>query len=148
MRMGRAAALLAALAALAVATSTVGASGAAATSRRASATVTLLIYAAQHGREAVVSPNFAVEPGVPVTVRFVNYTREWHTFTVPGLNVGAMIAPRQGVAPRVTLVRFTASKFGVFDWYCVLCRAGVHRGVHQMGGKVYAIIGERWPQSP
>ena len=128
----------------AVGASVVGASVLSPASRYKSATITVHIYPAQHGREVVDVPNFAIEPGVHVTVRFVNHTRLWHTFTVPGLRVGAMIAP-QDAAPRVTHVRFTAWRFGVFDWRCVLCESAAHPGVHQMRGKVYAIIGERWP---
>ena len=88
--------------------------------------------------DAVVAPNFAIEPGVAVTVTFLNSTRQYHTFTVPALGVKAVILPGSAHKARATRVTFTALTSGVFSWYCAFCPRVHHEG--PMGGKVYAII--------
>jgi hypothetical protein len=105
--------------------------------------VTLTIGPAVRGQVEgrMVESNFAVAPGLPVQLKIVNFTPEFHTFIVPGLGVRSMIYPAKGSTPRTTTVRFTALKWGAFSWYCVLCKHGVHGNAHMMGGKVYAIIG-------
>ncbi len=92
---------------------------------------------AGRGEEALPA-NIAVEPGVPVELTFVNSTREFHTFTVPGLRFSAVILPGRPSAPRVVHVTFTPRAYGVFRWYCVFCKEVHHDG--PMGGMVYAII--------
>lgn len=86
------------------------------------------------------SGNIAVAPGVPVQVTITNYTRESHTFTIPGLNVNRLILPARGDGPRKTTFTFTANTSGSFAWYCVFCTHGVHGHRHSMGGTVWVII--------
>ena len=86
------------------------------------------------------SGNLAIAPGVPVRVTVTNYTREYHTFTIPGLHVSALILPAHGKAARVTTFTFTAHEYGTFVWYCGFCTSGAHGHRHMMGGTVYAII--------
>jgi hypothetical protein len=91
-----------------------------------------------HG-EHVTAPTFAVEPGLPVRITFTNYTRQMHTFTVPGLGVSAVIDAARGRAPARTVVTFTPHSYGAFAWSCLLCPDdGSSRG--SMRGTVYAII--------
>jgi heme/copper-type cytochrome/quinol oxidase subunit 2 len=84
--------------------------------------------------------NIAIAAGLPVRVTVTNYTREYHTFTISGLNVSALILPARGQTPRTTTFTFTASRVGVFRWYCVFCAEGKHGKPHTMGGTVYVII--------
>jgi hypothetical protein len=84
--------------------------------------------------------NIAIAAGLPVRVTVTNYTREYHTFTIPGLQVSALIFPRVGSKPMTTTFMFTASKVGVFRWYCAFCAEGKHGTPHTMGGTVYVII--------
>lgn len=100
--------------------------------------VTISVYPVKGG-EFVSPMNLAVRPGQPIAITFRNYTAEFHTFTVPGLGISAIVLPGSTASPRVTRLRVVASKSGVFQWYCVLCKAGAHDG-HEMGGKLYAII--------
>lgn len=84
--------------------------------------------------------NIAIAAGVPVRITVTNYTRESHTFTVPGLHVSALIRSAHGNTPTKTTFTFTASRQGVFKWYCAFCITGMHGTPHTMGGTVYAII--------
>ena len=87
------------------------------------------------GSEHVPTANFAVRPGVPVTITIRNYTREAHTFIAPALGLNVKIAPGSATAPTVT--RFTLiAPYGVFAWRCTDCPG-------DMQGKVYAIAGAR-----
>lgn len=91
----------------------------------------------------LVSPstgNIAVAAGVPVRVTVTNYTREFHTFTIPGLNVSALILPARGQKARTTTFTFSAYRSGTFAWHCAYGAKGVHGARHPMGGTVYAII--------
>ena len=91
--------------------------------------------------EHVTVPNLAVEPGLPVHITFTNYTRAFHTFTAPGLGVTALIRPARGNHPTKTVVTFTAHKYGVFAWTCLLCHdEGSGGGKVAMRGKIYSII--------
>lgn len=81
----------------------------------------------------VVEPNFAVAPGVPVTVTATNYTTEVHTFTITGLGVNFAILPGAKGAPVKTSFTFTPSKRGVFAWHCHHCPG-------HMTGTIYAIV--------
>ena len=90
--------------------------------------------------EHVTSPNFALEPGLPMRITFTNYTGRFHTFSIPGLGVSALIRPAHGSAPTTTVVTFTADEHGVFDWTCVLCPGKGAGGGEVMRGKVYAIV--------
>jgi plastocyanin len=92
-----------------------------------------------HG-EHVALLNFAVQPGLPVHVTFTNHTQRFHTFTAAGLGVTALIRPAHGSTPTRTTVTFTARKFGVFSWACLLCPANEIGSASAMSGKVYAIM--------
>lgn len=91
------------------------------------------------GSEHVALANFAVRPGVPVTLTVRNYTREAHTFTAPALGLDVKIAPGSAAAPTVTRFTFVAP-YGVFAWRCTDCPG-------DMQGKVYAIAGARDAQA-
>ena len=91
--------------------------------------------------ERVSPESIAIAPGVPVRVTVTNFTREFHTFTIPGLHLSRLIFPANGQTPRKTTFTFTARVGSSFAWYCVLCKhdgAGPHH--QQMGGTVYVII--------
>ena len=90
-----------------------------------------------------VSPsmgNIAVAAGVPVRVTVTNSTPEYHTFTIPGLGVSALIPPARGHTLGKTTFTFTAYRSGTFKWHCAFCVKGVHGVRHDMRGTVYAII--------
>jgi heme/copper-type cytochrome/quinol oxidase subunit 2 len=93
-----------------------------------------------HERASPSSGNLAIAPGVPVRVTVTNYTREYHTITIPGLHVSALIFPARGATPRKTTFTFTSSEYGTFAWYCAYCTSGAHGHRHMMGGTIYAII--------
>ncbi len=90
--------------------------------------------------ERVLDPNIALAPGVPVQVTVTNFTHQFHTFTVPGLHVSALILPASGNTPRTTTVRFTPHALGSFVWSCVICPTNAHGQPHEMGGALYVII--------
>jgi hypothetical protein len=95
---------------------------------------------AGHGEHLTLT-NFAVQPGLPVHVTFTNYTRGFHTFTIPELGVTALIPPAQGTTPAKTTVTFTPHAYGVFGWHCLLCPDSTHANATAMHGRVYAIMG-------
>lgn len=128
-------ALLAAVALLAAA----GATAASRAPSPAAQQVTIKLLPAVGGHEVNSGLNFAIKPGIPVTVTFVNSSREYHSFTVQKLGVKALIRPGTPSKPRVTHVTFTVNTAGVFTWTCVFCPGVHHEGL--MSGKVYAIIG-------
>ena len=86
------------------------------------------------------APNFALAPDVPVRLTVVNFTHEFHTFTITGLKVSALILPALGQTPKRTIVAFTPHATGAFRWHCVICPSGAHGRRHEMGGEVYVII--------
>lgn len=92
-----------------------------------------------HG-EHVTPMHFAVEPGLPVHVTFTNYTRNFHTFTAPGLGVSALIRPAHGNMPTRTTVTFTAREYGAFNWACLLCPGEKADNGPAMRGTIYAIM--------
>jgi hypothetical protein len=96
----------------------------------------IAIYPRGIRHEHVLSANFAVQPGVPVKITVVNYTRRPHTLTVPGLDSSFLIRAGRSGAPVKTSFSFTADKYGVFRWHCALPCGG------DMSGYVYAIIGQ------
>ena len=91
--------------------------------------------------DRMIEPNFALAPGVPVRITITNFTHEFHTLTIPGLHVSALIGPSVGHTPRVTTVAFTTHATGPYDWHCVICPSGAHGVRHAMGGTIYMIIG-------
>lgn len=90
--------------------------------------------------ERVSPENLAIAPGVLARITFTNFTRQFHTFTVPGLHVSALIFPARGQTPRKTTFTFTAYEGGSFAWYCVFCAQGRPGHDGPMGGRVYVII--------
>lgn len=84
--------------------------------------------------DRVVEPNFAVQPGVPVTIAVTNYTTVVHTFTVPGLGVSFAVKPGAKGSPVTTTFTFTPNKRGAFAWHCAHC-------LGHMTGTIYAIVG-------
>jgi heme/copper-type cytochrome/quinol oxidase subunit 2 len=90
--------------------------------------------------EHVTIPNLAVESGLPVQITFTNFTHASHTFTAPGLRVSALIRPAHGRTPTKTVVTFTAHKYGVFDWTCLICPDTGTGSTEPMRGKIYSII--------
>ena len=92
------------------------------------------------GGDRILEPNFALAPGVPVQITVTNFTHEFHTFTIPGLKVSALILPSVGHTPKTTVVAFTPRAAGPFAWRCVICPSGAHGQRHVMGGTVYMII--------
>jgi hypothetical protein len=49
--------------------------------------------------DRMLEGNIALAPGVPARMTVTNYTRDSHTFTVPGLHVNEIIRPAHGNAP-------------------------------------------------
>ena len=96
--------------------------------------ITITVYPEGPHGEHVSPANFAVQPGVPVTITVVNHTLQPHTLTVPDIGFGVFIRPGAKGAPSTTRFAFTSDKQGVFRWKCVFC------GRH-MSGQIYAIIG-------
>ena len=90
--------------------------------------------------DRVSAPNFALAPGVPVRLTVVNFTHEFHTFTVARLKVSALILPALEQTPKRTIVAFTPHATGVLRWHCAICPSGAHGMRHVMGGEVYLII--------
>ena len=90
--------------------------------------------------ERVELRNFAIEPGLPVTITFTNHTGRFHTFTSPGLGLSAIVPPGTAHKAGKVTITFTAHAFGVFDWKCVLCPSPGHPDAMPMGGKIYAIV--------
>lgn len=90
--------------------------------------------------DRVLEGNVALAAGVPVQMTVINYTRQFHTFTVPGLKLSQMILPARGNGPRRTTFTFTPKAWGTFAWHCVICPSGVHGKRHSMDGSLYAIV--------
>ena len=88
----------------------------------------------------VLAPNIALAPGVPVRLVIRNDTTQFHTFTISGLHVSALILPARGGEPRTTVVRFTPHAWGTFAWHCVICPTGMHGRAHAMGGELYVMV--------
>lgn len=86
------------------------------------------------------SGNIALAPGVPVRLTVRNYTRQFHTFTIPGLHLNRLIPPARGQAASTTLITFTTRKWGAFAWHCLICPSGMHGHAHQMGGTLYLVV--------
>jgi hypothetical protein len=127
---------------VAAATGAVGgfsASAAAATGQRAlpqAQNVSITIRAG----DRVMAPNVALAPDVPVRLTVVNFTHDFHTFTIAGLDVSALVLPALGLTPQRTLVTFTPRATGALRWHCVICPSGAHGQRHAMSGEVYLII--------
>ncbi len=89
--------------------------------------------------DRVPESNIALAPGVPVRITVTNYTREFHTFTVPGLGLSELILPARGHTATKTTFGFTAHGWGSFAWRCVICPTRMHGTPHTMDGTVYLI---------
>jgi len=75
--------------------------------------------------DIIIPSNFVVKSGVPVTLTVVNYDEGPHTIFASDLGLNLMIKggqeqPDKSVKPVTTVLHFTASKKGVFRWYCSL----------------------------
>jgi heme/copper-type cytochrome/quinol oxidase subunit 2 len=75
--------------------------------------------------DILIPTNFVVKAGVPVTLTIVNYDEGPHNIFQPelGLNLtmkGGIEQPDKSVKPVTTVLHFTATKTGVFRWYCTL----------------------------
>lgn len=90
--------------------------------------------------DRVTEANIALAPGLPVEITVTNYTREFHTFFVPGLGLSELILPARGHTPRETTFSFTPHQWGSFAWHCSICPSGMHRQPHSMAGILYLII--------
>jgi plastocyanin len=88
--------------------------------------------------------NFTVQPGKVIEVRIRNYTRELHTFAISAIGLNVAVPAGTPKAPRTVRIRFVVPRYGVYTWYCVTCRMGMHPH-HRMGGKVYAWISPDFP---
>lgn len=100
--------------------------------------ITIEIRATATGDQAMPF-NFAVQPGRVIEVRIRNYTRELHTFAIPAIGLNVAILPGSPQAPRTMRVSFVVPRYGIYKWYCVTCRFGLHMH-HHMGGKFYTWI--------
>ncbi len=92
------------------------------------------------GDQVALPANFAIRPGARVVVTFRNHTHAFHTFTIRALGISVLIAPAKGDAPGITKTSFEIPAYGVYSWRCVLCAAGAHSRMHEMSGKIYAIV--------
>src|ERR1035437_7409434 len=75
--------------------------------------------------DILIPSNFVIKSGVPVTLTIVNYDEGPHTITAPDIGFkltmkGGQQQPDKSVKPVTTTFHFTASKKGVFRWYCAL----------------------------
>ena len=75
--------------------------------------------------DILIPSSFVIKSGVPVTLSVVNYDEGPHTITAPdlGLNLlmkGGKEQPDKSVVPVTTTFHFTATKKGVFRWFCAL----------------------------
>ena len=84
--------------------------------------------------------NYAIAPGIPVRITVTNYTRETHTFTVPGLHLSELVHPASMHGPSTTTFTITAHSWGAFAWRCLICPSGIHGREHQMAGILYVIV--------
>lgn len=92
------------------------------------------------GGDHLDAGNVALAPGVPVRMTVINYTHEFHTFTVSALGISKLILPASGTTPRRTTFTFTPRKPGWFVWHCLICPSGTHGKPHDMSGMLYMII--------
>jgi hypothetical protein len=90
--------------------------------------------------DRMLEGNIALAPGVPARMTVTNYTRDSHTFTVPGLHVNEIIRPAHGNAPTQTTFTFTPDGWGTFAWHCAICPSGIHGKHHIMSGSLYVIV--------
>ena len=75
--------------------------------------------------DILIPTNFVVKAGVPVTLTIVNYDEGPHNIMQSdlGLNLvmkGGHEQPDKSVKPVTTTLHFTATKKGVFRWYCTM----------------------------
>jgi plastocyanin len=74
--------------------------------------------------DTIVPSNFVVKAGVPVKVTVINYDEAQHSITAPGLKLDLLIQGGKEnkatgvVTPVTSTFTFTASKKGVYRWYC------------------------------
>lgn len=90
--------------------------------------------------DRIAEPNIALAPGVPVRMTVTNFTRQFHTFTAPGLGLSVLILPARGHTAKTTTFSFTPRQGGSFAWHCAICPTDMHGKPHTMGGTIYVII--------
>lgn len=90
--------------------------------------------------DRVLEGNIALAAGVPVRITVTNYTRQFHTFTVPGLHLSELVLPAHQNTPTRTTFTFTPNTWGTFAWHCAICPSGIHGKRHDMGGTLYVIV--------
>jgi FtsP/CotA-like multicopper oxidase with cupredoxin domain len=90
--------------------------------------------------DRIAGPNIALAPGVPVRITVTNLTRQFHTFTAPGLGLSVLILPARGQTAKTTTFSFTPHQWGSFAWHCVICPTGMHGTPHTMDGTIYLVI--------
>ena len=127
--------------AAAAAPSSQGTSGATTTRHVQEYTISITPSANPRLESKVEGPDFAIAPQSLVRITFTNSTANFHTFTIPGLGVSAVIPPAHRGIPSTTTLAFTArTAYGVYEWHCIICKSGAHGPQHSMSGHVYAII--------
>ena len=90
--------------------------------------------------DRITEANVALAPGVPVRMTVTNYTREFHTFTIPALHISRLILPADGHSARTTTFTLTLDTWGPVAWRCIICPSGEHGRKRTMGGTFYVII--------
>lgn len=75
--------------------------------------------------DIMVPTNFVIKAGVPVTFTVTNYDEGPHTITAPDMGINLQVKPGNEVSkgkvlPIKTTFNFTASKPGIYRWYCAL----------------------------
>lgn len=90
--------------------------------------------------DRIAEANIALAPGLPVRITVTNFTRQFHTFTAPGLGLSVLILPARGQTAKTTTFSFTAHQWGSFAWHCAICPTAMHGTPHPMSGTIYLII--------
>ena len=90
--------------------------------------------------DRILEGDIALAPGVPARMTVTNYTRDAHSFTVPGLHLNEIIRPGHDNAPTRTTFTFTPNEWGTFTWHCAICPSGIHGKHHTMSGTLYVIV--------
>src|SRR5271169_5559886 len=84
--------------------------------------------------DRIADPNIALAPEVPVRITVTNFTRQFHTFTAPGLGLSVLILPARGHTATKTTFSFTPHQGGSFAWHCTICPTDMHGMPHTMSG--------------
>lgn len=82
-----------------------------------------------------MSRDFAVHPGVPVTLTIINRSGRAHSFDVPRLHINYPIASGTRAHPTTVTLHFTMPRQEAIHWYCLMPCG------HGMSGMIYALSG-------